>query len=499
MRYMTNLLLTLLFLMVVYLAFFSSRALASDCDFGEALDGSCLSACQYLANSGVTRSLTWNAYIYGDGVKQACFGSSPNACLMDGFGSEICVNTVDGKIQPSTTCSRQFRHVPTSCPRGGSFIGGNIPDDIEPPPVEDHRIFKPTPHKSDSQVINHIAENLPDAFQSLDSRLEKNRHSLEKNRELLVGTQNLINSTNQNLRTEMIKDAAVMNSISNRVTQVIELVEDVDADLIDSTQSIIASGAANTLQLSNQMTSNTQELKDSQHDIWMHVMGINGNISKQTVALRDLKNDLTDEIRMVGVDTRAIELDTRDIQGKLRKVLYELKKSGNGSNPNVDLSSVNSRLDALGSSQMGAYQLLMGITQSTNGLSRKMTSLESKFDSTVDEITNPSQSFNSPIEKPFVGGVFSDEIVSIKKEIKDLETQMLEKMNKPLIGMGEMNFNTGTYTDETFVITRGGQDISIGFNLFDTLGDNVTLIKAVILLVASLIAITIIMTSGRRS
>ena len=261
MRYTTNFLLTLFYLMVLYLGFFGSRAFAADCDYGDPIDGACPTACEYLASQGITRRLTWNAYIYGDNVQTACFGSIGNACMLNQAGSEICINAVDGVIDVGTTCSREFIHTPQSCTKGGTFSGGNVPSPTEPEPVpDDERLFPSTPHTSHDDVVDHIGKRLPRAFDILDSQVEKSQ-------KMIVATQNLINASDNNIRAEMNNDRITSQAISNKVSKVIELVEDLDSDLQTATQTIMQGDQANTIQLSQQITSSSSSIQATQNDI----------------------------------------------------------------------------------------------------------------------------------------------------------------------------------------------------------------------------------------
>ena len=185
-----------------------------------------------------------------------------------------------------------------------------------------------------------------------------------------------------------------------------------------------------------------------------------------------------------------MEVDTKDIQRtgtQIRNDIAELNLGIEDLNSDieklsttgveVDLSPIQSELSLLQQGLGTNQQVLFEVARMTDGLGGQVTALSDKIDSTVEELTNPSRAFDTPAENPFVGGVFSDEIATIETEIEDLESQILAKISDSPINMGQMEFNTGNYTNESFVITRGGQNITVGFNLFDALGGNVNLIK----------------------
>ncbi|WBJ98029.1 hypothetical protein [Shewanella sp. MTB7] len=72
-------------------------------------------------------------------------------------------------------------------------------------------------------------------------------------------------------------------------------------------------------------------------------------------------------------------------------------------------------------------------------------------------------------------------------------------MKKPPFEMGTPNFNGGSYTPISFTLNIANSSQQVGFSLFERLGsENITLIRTVILFMATMTAGFIVLTSGRK-
>lgn len=91
------------------------------------------------------------------------------------------------------------------------------------------------------------------------------------------------------------------------------------------------------------------------------------------------------------------------------------------------------------------------------------------------------------------GTLIGDSIDGIKGEIEVLEQDLKNLLQKSPINMGQMNFQQGSYTPESFVLK--GQQVS--FNLFGILNADKNMIQSVIIFLAFLTAAFIILSSGR--
>ncbi|HAS6110399.1 TPA: hypothetical protein RQK57_004381 [Vibrio vulnificus] len=91
------------------------------------------------------------------------------------------------------------------------------------------------------------------------------------------------------------------------------------------------------------------------------------------------------------------------------------------------------------------------------------------------------------------GTLIGDSIDGIKGEIEVLEQDLKNLLQKSPINMGQMNFQQGSYTPESFVLK--GQEVS--FNLFGILKADKNMIQSVIIFLAFLTAAFIILSSGR--
>ncbi|EOB4961102.1 TPA: hypothetical protein RQK63_004320 [Vibrio vulnificus] len=91
------------------------------------------------------------------------------------------------------------------------------------------------------------------------------------------------------------------------------------------------------------------------------------------------------------------------------------------------------------------------------------------------------------------GTLIGDSIEGIKGEIEILEQDLKNLLQHSPINMGQMNFQQGSYTAESFILK--GQEVS--FNLFGILKADKNLIQSVIIFLAFLTAAFIILSSGR--
>lgn len=150
------------------------------CDFGYNPDGSCRTSCEYLNSQSATRRLTWNAYIYGDDVKGACYGShDATRCTLNLSGSTACVGVGENaEITPSTTCSADFAYSGASC-TDSPFYGGTPPETPTDPDNPDDPDSPDTPDDGVTDYI-HVKTLSVDGFQGLASQLSHGHNQINK-------------------------------------------------------------------------------------------------------------------------------------------------------------------------------------------------------------------------------------------------------------------------------------------------------------------------------
>lgn len=147
------------------------------CDFGYNPDGSCRTSCEYLNSQSATRRLTWNAYIYGDDVTGACFGShDATRCTLNLSGSTACVDVGDNaEITPNTTCSADFSYSGASC-TDSPFYGGTPPETPTDPDNPDDS----SNTGDDVTDYIHVKTLSVDGFESLASQLSHGHNQINK-------------------------------------------------------------------------------------------------------------------------------------------------------------------------------------------------------------------------------------------------------------------------------------------------------------------------------
>lgn len=147
------------------------------CDFGQNSDGSCRTTCEYFNSQTAKRRLTWNAYIYGDDVKGACYGDyDATRCTLNLSGSTACVDVgSNSEITPSTTCSAEFSYSGASC-TDAPFYGGTPPETPTDPDKPDK------PDNSGDGVTDyiHVKTLSVDGFQGLASQLSHGHNQINK-------------------------------------------------------------------------------------------------------------------------------------------------------------------------------------------------------------------------------------------------------------------------------------------------------------------------------
>ncbi|MDC5855732.1 hypothetical protein OPW40_16710, partial [Vibrio europaeus] len=90
MRFAINFLLGVLLLMTLMLSVPSHAK--EGCDFGLNPDGTCRNACEFLGDKSATRTMSWDAYIWGQDPKAACIGDTLGIrCGMAVGGIQACM------------------------------------------------------------------------------------------------------------------------------------------------------------------------------------------------------------------------------------------------------------------------------------------------------------------------------------------------------------------------------------------------------------------------
>ncbi|MDC5825847.1 hypothetical protein OPW36_14120 [Vibrio europaeus] len=143
MRFAINFLLGVLLLMTLMLSVPSHAK--EGCDFGLNPDGTCRNACEFLGDKSATRTMSWDAYIWGQDPKAACIGDTLGIrCGMAVGGIQACMGIgEDGSTIVGTRCTGKWKFTGATC-TGPDFSGGTMPTppeptpDPTPPPIPDN-------------------------------------------------------------------------------------------------------------------------------------------------------------------------------------------------------------------------------------------------------------------------------------------------------------------------------------------------------------------------
>ncbi|MZI93243.1 hypothetical protein F9817_08540 [Vibrio sp. CAIM 722] len=162
-------------------------------------------------------------------------------------------------------------------------------------------------------------------------------------------------------------------------------------------------------------------------------------------------------------------------------------------------SSDNSeKLDALNQSvTAGSGDIVDAVQNNTDTLGEGISSLDASIDDLSDQmgtLLNGTSEFSNPTTNGFSDSVLGDALSSAETELEETKAEYQDLLENPPDFLGSTTFDGGSYTGLT--LTVKGQ--SVDFDLFDSLGSNVSLIRSVIIFVATVSGGLIILSAGRR-
>ncbi|WCP70332.1 hypothetical protein LYZ37_23175 (plasmid) [Vibrio tubiashii] len=443
MRFAINFLLGVLLLMTLML---SVPSHAQQCEFGFKPDGTCRNVCEFLHAKAGTRTMSWDAYIWGQDPKAACVGDSlENRCGMAPAGSQACVGVGEnGSTIVGTRCTGKWKFTGQIC-NGPDFSGGTVPSLPDPDP-------EPTPPPIPDNNHTSIPNISVVGFGTLGAQIKGGHNAI--NNQIQRGWERLENVSYAGLT----QDQKQHDQIHRDMVQ------------MGSTLSMLTSSVSN---LSTVMST-----------------------KKETPWTKETLKELIDGIKVIsdcvkGTDNNNGSGDGSNNSGDEANKPACSGLKGGGSGDGTDMSETNRKLDDIaeatrmngGSIFRVGGTLGMGLGDIWDG---------------IDKIRKSGKSFKTP-EKPTFKTPFKDGVEGLKTEIEQLEKDIEDKLTKSPLKMGTMHFNGGSYRGTQFDLDHHGHRISVGFNFLDRIAPHIDLIKGVIIFLATLMAAIIVLSSGRNS
>ncbi|MDC5706411.1 hypothetical protein OPW02_17665 [Vibrio europaeus] len=439
MRFAINFLLGVLLLMTLMLSVPSHAK--EGCDFGLKPDGTCRNACEFLGDKAATRTMSWDAYIWGQDPKAACIGDTLGIrCGMAVAGSQICVGVGEnGSTIVGTRCTGKWKFTGATC-SGSDFSGGTVPSVPDPDP-------EPTPPPIPDNDHTSIPIISVVGFGTLGAQIAGGDNAI--NNQIKRGWGRL-----ESLGyAQMTADQKQHDQIHRNMVQT------------GSTLSMLTSSVSN---LSTVMST-----------------------KKETPWTEKTLKELIDGIKILSDCTK---------NGKIIDPTNgtEIPCTGSGSGGSSgggDNGSGNGTDNELLSQINDATGLTAG---RVFGLQRSNEMMSNWIGETLEGMRYSDKTFTKPA-KPEFKTPFKDGLTTLQTEIEELNKEIETKLSKSPINMGSMHFNGGSYQGTDFVLDNHGQQISVGFNFLSTINPHIDLIKGVILLLAFLAGAVIILSSGRSS
>ncbi|EPD6765104.1 hypothetical protein ACSWIL_000699 [Vibrio parahaemolyticus] len=243
--------------------------------------------------------------------------------------------------------------------------------------------------------------------------------------------------------------------------------------ILENIEQRMASGSQNTRIFRDGIRSDTRSIKANTNNIKKEVT----NTKKAVQANKE----------SVDAVKTAIETQTTSLEGSLNQIEEAIENAGGSGSDSTggDNSDVVSKLGELqGSTEQLGDQLgqsLEGIQDAINGL-------------------NDGGLFHAPPTSDgwSHGTVIGEAVEGLIDDIDKLKATLKDMQSTSPINLGTMSFNDGSYSGETFTLSRASWNVDVRFNLFNTLGTNTSTIRNVIIFAAMLMAAFIILSSGRK-
>ncbi|MDC5706399.1 hypothetical protein OPW36_21015 [Vibrio europaeus] len=456
MRFAINFLLGVLLLMTLML---SVPSHAQQCEFGFKPDGTCRNVCEFLHAKAGARTMSWDAYIWGQDPKAACIGDGlENRCAMSIAGSQACTGIgEDGSTIVGTRCTGKWKFTGQIC-NGPDFSGGTVPTPPEPKP-------DPTPPPIPDNDHTSIPIISVVGFGTLGAQIAGGDNAI--NNQIRRGWERLSSVAYAGLTQDQKQHEQTRK----------------DAVQIGSTLSMMTNSISNL----NTFISTQKQTPWTKETLKELIDGI--KVISDCVKGTDNNNgsgDGSNGSNNSGGSTNATKPACAGLSGG-----GSGNSSGGGSGGGFDDTNIVNKLSSIEeASFMNGGSLFRGFNNLGMGIGELRES--------INKIKKSGKTFKAP-EKPTFKTPFKDGVEGLKTEIEQLEKDIEEKLTKSPLKMGTMHFNGGSYRGTQFDLDHHGHRISVGFNFLDRIAPHIDLIKGVIIFLATLMAAIIVLSSGRNS
>lgn len=498
-----------------------------ECPFGERVDGSCKSNCEYLADQNVTRELTWDAYIYGNDVKWGCYGEQPpNLCKMNLIRktaeNPAACNGSNSDITAGTRCEGTFRHTSESCSVEG-FGGGTppSPDDGNGDGSGDNG----SGNGDGSGGNDSDGDGVPDyeypKGEVPDVQGETIGDLMAQNR----GGFNAVNKTNWH-GFKRIQDALSSVILDDRKRQ--EEFNELFTSTMNDLRNVIMLGNTNGGNSGgDSSTPDFSSLEQKQQLTTNAIYNVSGTIGSEIHRnINNLNN--SQDARL-----RDIEEEFSALKRALENQTYEVTQTVSDSNSNVEDSIIDltSAFEARDSGQLRATKeafekQTQALKESTDS---QTTTLQQNFDNVVDAINSLKNSGDggssggnggsdggddngnctgddcppdgNSFKQPQAGDKFgsnwliSEETIgNTESEIEQLKTDLDDQLGKfkTLFELDTSQFHSGHFVEHHLDLIVNGKAQSFKTSVFTGLRDNADFISKIIFFICVLIGLKII-------
>ncbi|KIP71447.1 hypothetical protein SN11_17085 [Vibrio harveyi] len=313
---------------------------------------------------------------------------------------------------------------------------------------------------------NSTLKDLLDTMNSIDRKTSSGSSSNVDLSPLIASTSEIEKYTSSTywfldaMRKQLDSVADNTGAIKYQVTPILENIEQ-----------RMASGSQNTRIFRDGIRSDTRSIKTNTNNIKKEVTNTKKAVQATTKSVDAVKTAIEDQ---------TASLDT--ILSRIEEAIGSADGSGSTGGDNSDVVS------KLGELQGTTEQLGNQLGQSLDGIQDAINGL------------NDGGQFHAPTTGDgwSHGTVIGEAVDGLIDDIDKLKTNLKDMQSKSPINLGQMSFNDGNYSGETFTLSRASWNVDVRFNLFNTLGTNTSTIRNVIIFAAMLMAAFIILSSGRK-
>ncbi|WP_104029860.1 hypothetical protein [Vibrio jasicida] len=543
-----------------FLLLLSPLAFADECPDGEQMyQGQCRTTCEILAQDTNPRGMRWDGTVWGDSPTGYCRGSGSVGCELSRTGITIQVNGSafwQGDFKyTGATCSSIGEYTgdtPWTEPDDGNSDGDSGTDsggDTGDGSDGDNNGGDDLDHggggnggnsgaayPDSSHPINHL-RSIQEKQVISNNLLNRNTNEII---EMNASVTNRLTDIYSHLSTEQVSTNNYRNEIKTGVRGITHEFYETNStlkDLLDTMNSIdrkTSSGSSSNVDLSPLIASTSEIEKHTSGTYWFldamrkqldSVADNTGAIKYQvTPILENIEQRMASGSQNTRIFRDGIRSDTRSIKtntNNIKKEVTNTKKAVQATTKSVDavktaiedqtasLDTILSRIEeaigsADGSGSTGGdnsdvVSKLGELQGTTEQLGNQLGQSLDGIQDAINGLNDGGQFHAPPTSDGWSHGTSIGEAVDgLIDDIDKLKTNLKDMQSKSPINLGQMSFNDGNYSGETFTLSRASWNVDVRFNLFNTLGTNTSTIRNVIIFAAMLMAAFIILSSGRK-